>query len=308
MASGAITPAVAAIAMGLQMLTGTRERRLSEGSGLVLLIAFAVVLILMTPHNPGNDVFRAKSVLDFLAALSAIAALPLFTPLGIVLVHFPIALLVWTLWRERPAARSGLWLALALAGWAAAQMILVAFSRSEYPTSPRYVDLILFLFPLDFALLLYFTDRYPKLRKAAGAWLFVIATAIVGATYFSTFRMLKEHGARMTVLESGVVRYFDDKDVAALASLPGVDLLYPDVEVIVPLLDEPDLQAMLPEPLRPANADPASVWAKTALGGRFSATTGAVLAGLFFIAPVLAGLGLVLMLLFVFANERRQVD
>ncbi len=308
MASGAITSAVAAIAIGLQMLVGGRNRRLSEWIGLALLVALATVMILLTPHIPANDVFRAKSPLDFLAALSAIAALPLFTPLGIVLVHFPLVLLVWTLWRERPSARSGLWLALALAGWAAAQMMLVAFSRSEYPTSPRYVDLILFLFPLDFALLLHFADRYPRLRKAAGAWLFVIATAIIGATYFSTFRMLKEHEARLSVLESGVVRYFADKDVVALASLPNADLLYPDIQIIVPLLDDPDLQAALPEPLRPETADPASVWEKTALGGRFSAATGAVLAAAFFVAPVLSGLGLVLLMLFVFADQRRRTD
>lgn len=297
MASGAVTPLVAALVMVLQVLRGGRRNSVAEWLGLAVLAGFAAAMILQVPDLPYHYRYKAHDLAQLVSAIIAQASLPLTSIVGVAIVQLPIVLLFLRVMRKPPAFDHRLWFVIGAAGWVAAQIIVVAHGRATDVLNSRYLAVIPMLVVLNYVALLCLDPKGRWLQGAAAAWVFIIVLAVVAVTNVATWRALDRMKVRLDTWEAHLTAYMASGDLAALASAPSGELPYPDATVLARLIDRPEIRAILPAELRPPDADRTIVETRTLLGGRWSGPVLAILDGLLRNASMLLALGTAFLLL-----------
>lgn len=239
MASGAAVPIVAAVLMALQQIAGARARRPLEFLGQAALIAMSIAMVLATPVGPGE--YRATSIWQYLSALSDVAALPLATPVGAALVQAPLVYLLYRTICERRELQAAEWTALGMAGFVAAQMVLIAYSRATLSTSPRYFDIIL-LGPVVGAAVCLGFDHRP--RWLGRAWVVAMSLVLVVLAALPIARGVVSVADDRLEAQQRLTRYLAG-DVAALYG-DANRLPYPSPERLIGLLADPAVRRVLP--------------------------------------------------------------
>jgi hypothetical protein len=300
--TGVVTFLVAGILVGLQLATKSRKRCGREFVAVVVMASIAVAMILWEASGA-----KPKST-----PWTLIGGLVLFT--GTVVL--PLIPTVWfcryTLAR-RPAMSDRAWVAVGIAGCVAIQVVLLAYGRGIVVGS-RYMDILLLAYPVGLVAVFTLADRARDTRfsRYAGlgtrAWVFALTAAIavlslvgsVGAIEWSKLARQQEVNAQA---------YLATNNVDHLKSKGGrgfeVQLYYPDPQRMAKILSDPDVRAILPRELRPADADNAAarkrMWLKGALAG-VTATSVRVLVSL---GPAILAIGISL---FFAVGRRRSVS
>lgn len=307
LASGALTVIAAAAIVTVQILCGARARGPRQIAGVAVLAAAAALMLAFSTHVPQHDGLKAQSAGDLLRALADIAKTPASFRLGIVL-HLPLVWLAVVVLRDAKRAGWRQWLVLALAGWVALQMASLAYGRAPIAMSSRYMDIFLILLPLDFAALLWLTGRrearMPVLRYAPAAWFALLSVGLAVAAPESAFEQAAERGAVTAIQEANTRAFLATGDIAALAGKPHMHIPYPDPARLAALLSDPTIRALLPQDIRPADADVTAIQARLLTGGHFVRLALGPKRRLIDHAPVIFALGAAL--LFAAAFRRRD--
>ncbi len=297
MASGAVTPLVAALVCAIQMLRGGRRNAPVEWVAVVVLVGLGVAMIAFVPNLPYHDRYKAHDVMQLFSAVVELASLPLTSVVGVLIVQLPIVLLFIRTMRQPPAFDHRLWFVIGAAGWVAAQIIVVAHGRSTDVLNSRYLAVIPMLVVLNYVALLSFGPRGKWLNRASSAWVFLIVLAVVAVTNIATWRALDRMRDKMDVWQVHLTEYLASGDLAKYESLPHEELPYPAAKPLAQWVDTPEIRAILPSEFRPADAYRSIVETRTLLGGRWGGATLAVLDAVLRNASLLLALGVAFLLL-----------
>ncbi|HVY19442.1 MAG TPA: hypothetical protein VHA70_05100 [Bauldia sp.] len=303
LASGALGPLTGAALAAAQIATGVRSRNSREVFAIILLIAIAVVMVRSVPLAATE--ISAKGPADFVHAALAIASVPLHgIPGGVILAHLPLGWFVLRAVRVPLPARSRTWLIVGLAGWLVAQVLSVAYSRAAGALSARYLDIVLIALPLDLVALFAILDSSTRQRlgawltAAASTWVFVIVTATIVVGYHEGWSGALGRGRDGVIQQQNVMAYLASGDMAALVNKPMLAIPYPSPQRLADLLSNSMVRAMLPDAIRPADADINGVRQRTLLKGRFAQIVGRLKSGVLLSGPALLGAGLAAMFAF----------
>lgn len=297
MASGAVTPLVAALVGALQILRGGRRSSVVEWIGVAMLVAFGAAMVAFVPDLPHHDRYKAHDALQLFSAVVAMASLPLTSVVGVMIVQLPIVVLFVRTLRQPPAFDHRLWFVIGVAGWVAAQIIVVAHGRATDVLNSRYLAVIPMLVVLNYVALLSFGFGGKWLRRASSAWVFVIVLAVMAVTSVATWRALDKMKSRLDVWEAHLTEYMSTHDLAKYTSVPGPELPYPDATRMAQIIDMPEVRASLATEIRPADADRSIIETRTLLGGRWGSVVLAILDSLLRYASILLSLGVAFLLL-----------
>lgn len=294
LSSGAATVLVAAILVALQLAVGTRERRAVEFVALAILTACGVAMVLGIPRTASQPPFDA---LLFIQAVIALTALPLATVAGAAFVQGPTIWFTSHTLATRSPRNSRSWFAVGVAGWVASQIVLFSYGRS-YALAVRYFDIAILAYPIGLVAVLALTDRLRETTRArrlatpaAVAWVLVMVTVLAVLSYYSSLRGAREWSAASEQQSLNVNAYLASNDISHLTD-KGQNAPYPDPERLAEALAIPDVRAILPPELRPADADVGALRERMLLKGTFASATAGVVQILLLIAPVFLALGL----------------
>jgi hypothetical protein len=272
LASGALTAITAAFIVAIQLATGVRERRPNEFIALALLLLPGVVGMLSVPPSPDN--VRSHDLWEFVAAVTAVSALPLVTIAGVVFVHAPIAWLSFDICRARPLLKRPAWGLLATIAWIAAQILAIAYSRGEQALAARYFDIVVLLLPINLLALGLWLSRPLNIRGRrwlvayATIWILLIVVGLGVGGYFSSWRLAVFEKAGFDNSLPAVaasVRTGRTEDLQSISRL-----VFPDINKLGAILSDPTLAPYLPEEIRNSDSRSSGFSDKTLLKGRFS--------------------------------------
>lgn len=297
MASGAVTPLVAALVCVLQVLRGGRRNTPAEWVAVAVLVGLGAVMIAFVPDLPYHDRYKAHDVVQLFSAAVELASLPLTSIAGVLIVQLPIVLLFIQTMRQPPAFDHRLWFVIGAAGWVAAQIIVVAHGRSTDVLNSRYLAIIPMLVVLNYLALLSLNPRGAWLKRASSAWVFIIVLAVVAVTNIATWRALDRMADKVDVWQAHLTEYLASGDLAKYESVPSEELPYPAAKPVAQWVGMPEIRAILPSEFRPADADRSIVEKRTLLGGRWGGAVLAVLDAMLRNASILLALGAALLLL-----------
>lgn len=264
MAAGALSM-TAAFAVGVVQFIAGRRSGLRELLALAVLATVTIAMVLYTPVPARHAQFEAaQSVGQFLQALLEIISWPappgrqpaIINLLRGAFLNAPVVLVGIHVIRLRPPLADRRWLLLALAGWAALQMIATAYARAAAPSTSRYLDLFSIFLMLNGACLLYLISDLKKSRQrvliafgAIGLWLGLV---VLGATT-QTLRFSIPHMATQGVVgraETENLRaYLDTGDISTLENKPPLHIPYPDANRLAAIVSQPVIRALLPPAL-----------------------------------------------------------
>ncbi len=253
MASAALTPLVAIVVMTLQMISGVRRGNLREFAATGLLVAVAMTMLYFVPTIPQSEPYKAHSLAQFFGALVAIGALPLMTPLGIAVVHGPIFAHVWRTVRERRSISDASWIAVAIAGWIAAQVISIAYNRALISVSSRYLDIVLLALPIGTAILLSAQHSVRLRTISVATWLFVVVTSMSVQTAFTSVGQIRDRLAALDREQPVVTAFLTTKDPTEILARKAT-VSYPDPARLVAVLNNPVIQSLIPDEIQPVGS------------------------------------------------------
>ncbi|MCV7095509.1 hypothetical protein [Mycobacterium kubicae] len=291
-ATGVATILAAGALVGLQLLSSIRKRSGRELAGVaaLALVACAMIFWSASRAHPTSTPWTFLQGLALLAARTVIALIPI----------------AWY-WRHtlarRAAASDRAWVAIGISGWVVIQLVLLAYGRGN-DIAVRYMDIVLLVYPLAVVAVLLLVDntdgatrfgRYAAPGAAAGVFLVVAMFGVmgyifgVGATQWSD-------SAREQLTNAQA--YLATKNLDQLKSRrkPGqtIDVAYPNSQRLAAVLGDPDVRAILPGELRPADADLAGARNHMWLKGSSAAATAAVVNLLLFVGPAFLAVGVAL--------------
>jgi hypothetical protein len=213
-------------------------------------------------------------------------------------VNLPLGIYVCFVLATRPARQSPHWVVLSLTVWLIAQSLSLAYGRAPAVISSRYLDILIFGLPLNFAVLLFarqqlFSTRWQSIVLFGGlAWLAITASGLIRyATIFSVPAVI-EKAADGREQQAHVVEYLKTGAVGALSVQSAQHIPYPNRDRLASLLSDPAIRLLLPEAIRPADVDSKELDARTALKGRFHAVAAGLKRFLLNFAPSMVGFGL----------------
>jgi hypothetical protein len=268
-ASGALTLGAAAALALIQLLFGMRRGR-SEWLGLTVHAALFAAMLWDIPRIPGHANLAPKSLTGLYEALMVAASWPIAKPnwtslerAGAALViYLPALVLAIRLLRARAPVADQRWFVVALAGWAALQLLTLAAGRGVSILEPRYFDLFL-IAPLAgvAALLVNRADAQGRWRTVttafAAVWLLAL---VIGGGHKALSILPDELSAwrqQADARKANLSRFLTTGDFAALTNKPPFHIPYPSAERLREIVADPALRAILPPELmnRPEQAN-----------------------------------------------------
>lgn len=275
LASGVFALAAVSVTLLVRFALVSRDKR--ELASAVLLIGLFLAGVSATPVMVEHQQFKAVSVQRFLQVLHLVLAWPFqLSPeamkaavtdwpsvedwLLVLFRNLPAVLLVcWVIWK-RPLRSNAVWFLVALAVWFGGQAAVVAYGRSNYALSSRYLDLHAMGVLVNFASLLAIctmSQRWFRVVAAAAGCLWIVATVSALVNTANTadrglVTTLTEKRDMSSVQEENVKSYLADKDLLKFRALAFMKLPYPDADHLAGLLDSSDLRGILPKVLQPA--------------------------------------------------------
>ena len=263
MAGGVLTMAAALAIGAVQFAVGRRSGR-REVLALALLTAATVVMVLYTPILAHHAPLKAHSIGQFLHALMDIViwpAMPGRQPatvnlLRAIFMNAPALLASSHIVRLRPHLTDRRWLVPALTGWAALQVLAVAYARATGPLAPRYLDMYTILLLLNAASVLYFVGlsrtlwmRRPIVLAPAVLWLVLAVIEATTQTIRISVPGMEAFRAAERAGTENVRTYLDTKDIHALENKPRLYIPYPDPQRLAEVLSMPVVRELLPPAL-----------------------------------------------------------
>jgi hypothetical protein len=297
MASGALTAAAALAVVALQLVFGLR-RGTKEITAAGLLLLLSVVMVVGVRRVEYHDIFKAHGAVEFLVALLKCLDFPWSNPLFGIWVNLPLGLYICFVLATRPVRASAHWVVLSLTIWLLAQSLSLAYGRAPNVTSSRYLDLIIFGLPLNFAVLLlarqqtFATRLQSAVLFAALAWLAITASGLIRHATISSVPAVIQKAADGREQQAHVAEYLKTGSIDALAVQSAQQIPYPHRDRLALLLSDPAIRLLLPEAIRPADIDSKDLYARTALKGRFHAVAAGLKIFLLSFAPLMVGFGL----------------
>jgi hypothetical protein len=241
MASGAFTPLVAVIVIALQMISGQRRAHPAEIASIALLLLGGAAALYFTPRGV-SDLHQAHSLWKVLWALILMASLPLPAG-GLLIVQAPLVINLWRTVRDRLPRDRAEWFVTAAAGWIAAQMIAIAYSRALQPLAPRYFDFFVLVGPIGCAVALGATSRWWLM--AGRAWTFLVGLAFAYYAVAVVMQLPQEAAIRRAGGDL-LAAYLETGDRGVFDDAPPEHLVYPSTDRLVGLLADPAIRAILP--------------------------------------------------------------
>lgn len=287
-ATGVATLPAAATLVALQIVTNSRKRSTREIAAVLLLASIAVAV---TAWGAGSAKSMATPA-GFFAGLGIFAALTIAG--GI-----PIALYCRHILKTRPSISDGAWVVLGISCWVTIQLVLFAYGRGSL-VAPRYLDVVLLVYPMAFVSMFALWDRArgaevsPRVQRGPVFWVFAVAAAftvagcvsVLACSYWSKAADQQTANVR-AYLATGDLKQLKERGSAN----HGVTLAHPYPERQAQVLGDPDLRAILPPDIRPADADNRVVRSHLLLRGAPAAATATVVRTFLTGGPALLAIG-----------------
>jgi hypothetical protein len=301
-ATGVATILAAGALAGLQVATNARKRCGREFAGIVVMAAVALAMILW----------------------AASIAKPMSTPWTFIQGLFGFAVLVGvgfvpTVWfcyhtvARRPGISDRAWVVVGIGAWLGIQFVLLAYGRGVL-IAVRYTDVIVLAYAVGLMAVLAHADSAPAMRfgRYAGAgavtWVFAVVLAFAALGYYGSVLGAVDwsHAAHQEMAK--VQAYLATGNVDDLKSKGpgghGIEISYPIPQRLAKVLGDPDVRAILPPEIRPADADNAGVRNRTWLKGSLAGGTAAAVRFILSMGPALLALGMALL---IAAGARRSL-
>lgn len=285
-ATGVAALVAAAALVSLQLATNSRRRCGREVAAVVVIGSIAGALTL----------WGAASAQTMSNLWTFVAGLLIFTALTIV-GAVPI---MW-FWRRSLASRPGVsdraWVVVGISTWVAIQLVLFAYGRGDL-VAPRYMDVVLLVYPMALVAVLLRSDRGAS-RRSAVIWVSAVVLAItvvgcasvIAASLWS--RAADQQLANVTAyLATGDVNQLKERGSPSLGPI----LNHPDPVRHAHLLQDPDIRAVLPPEIRPGDADNAGARDRMFLNGSLSGVTRELVHGVLLLGPAFLALGVGLLI------------
>jgi hypothetical protein len=290
LSSGVATILAAGILVSLQLAANARRRCGREFAAVVVMASIALAMILS----------EASVANSMSTSWTFIQGLVLFTS-RVILAVIPTVWFCQHTLARRPAISDRAWVAVGIAGWVGIQLVLLAYGRGTL-VAPRYMDILLLVYPVGLVAVLAFVDgsgatrfsRYAE--RLAVAWVFTVVAAVVVLGYDGTVRggVGWSNSARQQLVN--VKAYLATRNVDHLkpTGVGGhtVDVSYPNPQRLAEVLGDPDVRAILPPELRPADADNAGARNRMVLKGAVAGPTASAVHLILAMGPALLALGL----------------
>lgn len=289
--SGTATILVAAVLALLQLFAGVRERNVREIVAITVMIAVGIGMMMGVARSVSQAPFE---IFDFIQGFVALAALPLVTVIGLAFVQGPGIWLALHTLATKPPLGSQLWVAVGTLGWIASQLLLFAYGRGTV-MGLRYLDIAILAYPIGLVAVLILADRWRNGRLArhapriAVAWVFVMVALLAVLANYSSLRGAMEWKEARTLETASVAAHLAGNDSASLAPLP-----YPNAQRLYDVLAIPEIRAILPPDIRPADADVEAVHQRMMLKGALAGPTAQAVQLLLLISPAFIALALAL--------------
>ena len=253
--AGGVLAAMTAGALVLLRAMQNRGDLPRQAIGALVLGGLVGAGLLLIRHVPEHDPAKAHSLAQFIKALFHIASWPsnAWAPL---IQCPPVFLLVWALWRRRPVADPA-WLLIALCFWGWAQSAAIAYGRAGGLGASRYTDVYSITLCLDFACLLYLTDKLNARLKRnviilCAVWISVIGGRLVYLAIRGLPPIIAARYEQSRIQEEHVRAFLASHDFAVLKDAPFAHIPYPDPARLAGLLDQRAIRDILPTNLRAA--------------------------------------------------------
>lgn len=255
LASGAVTLA-AGLGVLLVRWIKEKERNRPIIIALVLVATAFVVSVVLTPHIPYHDRFRAHSIHEFLKSLATAMAWPA-PPIGAVLISLPLCLFLLGHLRRRLSPFDASWFVFACGLWVLGQFAILSYGRANGNVlSTRYLDLYSIGLILDFFCLLFFLSRPSEkkwtltLAKVGTTLWILIATISFAKEYNGILDSIRDQTLSRLEEEKNVRAYLDTHDFSFLQNKLFPQFIpYPDAPFLRSMLDDSMIANILPSDL-----------------------------------------------------------
>lgn len=264
LASGSFVFAAGALISFIIFITNIR-RTPRQLYAIVILVAFFIISIKLTPTIEGHAQFKAASVRDFFTAATTVFGWPIAKNLfGAIIGNLPLLIFTFLTLRRPPSFNNRKWFLLALVVWVVIQGISIAYGRSTTPLSSRYRDLLAILILINFGCLLYISiSKVNKwgnwIRIGAGLWTSIVLISLV---LYSTRHLPDEINSKRRlslIQEQNMKDYLMTRDASYLMNKPFLHIPYPDAERLLSILQLPGINEIMPAnisaPLKPVSID-----------------------------------------------------
>ena len=237
-ASGALTIAAGIGTLAIRWLCGIQRTRAT----LLLIISLSLACataIYFTPIIPGHAVLKAKSLLDLVIAISR--------PTGGGLLYFPVVLFLIKHFQNIRSAKGHSWFVVALCLWVTGQIFAIAYGRSSWILTSRYLDLFAIGILLNGYCLLFMLqgeECVELLINKALIW-FVFVAACLGVFFPSMIKAIESKKAVCMRNEDNVNGYLTTGDYTFLQKAPYDEIPYFDSIRLKSLLDNKTINSIL---------------------------------------------------------------
>jgi hypothetical protein len=302
-ATGVATILAAGVLVGLQIAANARRRCRREFAGLVVMASVAVAMILwaVSIAKPMSTPWTFIQGLFGFAALVGAAFVPT----------------VWFCYRtvaRRPGISDCAWVVVGTAAWLGIQFVLFAYGRGV-PIAIRYTDVIVLAYAVGLVAVLALADRARATRfsrcarPVAATWVFSVVAVIAVLGYYGSVLGAIDWSKAAHQEMVKVKAYLTTGDVGNLKSKGrgghGIELSYPNPQHLATVLADPDVRAILPPEIRPADADNAGARNRMWLKGSLASVTATAVRLILAMGPAFLALGVGL---FFAAAARRSLE
>ena len=268
-AGGVILPVAIVAMVALKLVNDPRAWRESLVNLAVAGAVLGLGIVTASPPLPHHEPLRAKTLADFAGALARNLAWPWVEyPQASILMWLPLGALVLFLVLRRAKTTLLERFIIGLGLWVALQAAAIAYGRGAGAPLPatRYQDFLSLGFVANTMAIVASLDRTVGGTLARRVALASLVIWFLGAT-FGLERLVVSAQAAMNgwrplwgAQASNVRRFIITRDLTEFTSKRGLDLPYPDPQVLASMLQDPFIQRILPTTVRaPVFVEPMSV-------------------------------------------------
>ncbi|MEI7824732.1 MAG: hypothetical protein WCI01_05490 [Chlorobiaceae bacterium] len=238
LASGALTIAAGVGTLVIRWLCGIQRTRATLLLIILLSLACAAA-IYFTPIIPRHAALKAKSLLDFV--------IDILRATGGGLLYFPVVLFLIRHFQNIRSATGHSWFVVALCLWVTGQIFAIAYGRSSWILTSRYLDLFAIGILLNGYCLLFMLqgeESVELLINKAFIW-FVFVAACLGLIFPSMIKAIESKNAACLRNEDNVRGYLTTRDYTFLQKAPYEEIPYDDAVRLKSLLDNKTISSIL---------------------------------------------------------------
>jgi hypothetical protein len=275
--------------------------------GLIVLVSVAVAMLLWLASIASPKTTLGSFIIGFITLAGPHLG-------GVILIQGPTIWFCLNTLRRRPAVGDRAWLAVAIAGWVAIQIAIVAYGRGTAIGS-RYVDLLLPVYLVAFAAVFTLADAASSSRLSryampgAVTWMFTVVAALMAWSYYYSLQQAIDWSKSASQQMINAQAYMSTRDVNYLKVKNNyylVDLTFPDPAKLAHILDDPDVRSIMPPQIRPIGADNAGARGHMWLRGSLASGSATAVRGVLAVGPALLAMGVGLF--FAVATQRTNYD